>query len=71
MADINNEIIDYLKTNYNLLISEAAAEEVNLALLGGSPLIKNDPLELKGRDAATGVPMVIAISLEDMRKRTG
>lgn len=55
-----------LKRKHNLLVGEQMAEEVKLRLATAIPGSKDTMMEVKGRDAMTGLPQTIVISERDV-----
>ena len=58
----DNDIILYIKNKYKLLIGERTAEEIKIKIGTVCPDLKNEQLEIKGRDLVTGLPNVIIIN---------
>ncbi|WP_163539524.1 rod-share determining protein MreBH [Gracilibacillus sp. YIM 98692] len=58
---IDEEIIHYIKKNYNVLIGESTAEQIKMEI--GYALIDHDEeeMDIRGRDLVTGLPKVITI----------
>lgn len=66
--EMDQDIINYARARYNLLLGEKSAEEVKIK--GGSvyPTKNEVKLVLKGRDLASGLPSVISISSGEVRE---
>lgn len=66
--EMDQDIINYARARYNLLLGEKSAEEVKIK--GGSvfPTKNEIKLVLKGRDLATGLPSVVSISSGEVRE---
>lgn len=66
--ELNQDIIDYAREEFNLLLGERTAEEIKLAI--GSAVELEEPLEaqMRGRDIVTGLPKEITITDEDVRQ---
>lgn len=64
----NEEIMQYLRGEFKILIGEKTAENVKIAL--GSALPLDDPIEMpiKGRDLVTGLPREIIVTDADIRE---
>lgn len=64
----DNSILQYMKSNYNILIGERTAEDVKIKL--GNSLTKNDPdvLAVKGRDLRTGRPIIVDITSDEVKE---
>ena len=54
--ELNNDIIDYVKKNYNILIGETTAEQVKKEIGCALPLMTEKTMEVIGRDLGTGLP---------------
>lgn len=64
----DNDIILYIKNKYKLLIGERTAEEIKIKIGTVCPDLKNEQLEIKGRDLVTGLPNVISINSEEIQE---
>lgn len=66
--EIDDDIVGYARTRYNLLIGQSSAEEVKIQ--GGSayPVGKESKILMRGRDLATGLPASITISTGEVRE---
>ena len=58
----------YIKNKYKLLIGERTAEEIKIKIGTVCPDLKNEQLEIKGRDLVTGLPNVITINSEEIQE---
>lgn len=56
----------YLKRKHNLHVGEQMAEEVKLTLATAMPATPGASMEVKGRDAISGLPKTIAITERDI-----
>lgn len=61
-------IINYIKSNYNLMISERSAEAVKKAIGSAYPLDQELSMEVKGRDAISGLPKALVVRSEEIRE---
>jgi rod shape-determining protein MreB len=59
---MNENIIQYARDNFNMLVGERSAEDVKIRI--GSAVELNNPLEtpLRGRDLVTGLPKEVILS---------
>jgi rod shape-determining protein MreB len=66
--ELDQDIINYARGRYNLLLGERSAEE--LKITGGSayPVKAETKLMLRGRDLAGGLPAVIQINSGELRE---
>lgn len=66
----NNVIINYIHSNFNLLIGERTAEDIKIQV--GSASIEKakeiKAMNIRGRDLVTGLPKSIDINAEDIAK---
>lgn len=65
---LSNDIMQYMRTEFKILIGEKTAEHIKIAL--GSALPLDEPIEMpvKGRDLVTGLPREIIITDADVRE---
>ena len=66
--EFDDAIIRYLRTHYNLIIGERMAEDVKLSIGTAYPEKKVSTMELRGRDAISGLPRVLEIDANEIRK---
>ncbi len=66
--EMDDDIIQYIKRKYNLLIGERTAEEVKMKLGSAFPLDEEVTMEIKGRDLIEGIPKTIIISDSEIRE---
>jgi rod shape-determining protein MreB len=66
--EFDNAIISYMKRAYNLLIGERTAREIKLRIGSAYPLDKELSMEAKGRDAVAGLPTIIHLTSQEIRK---
>ncbi len=66
--EMDEDIIQYLRKNYNVYIGPRTAE--NIKCLIGSAYPTNDEIEatVKGRDLVGGIPKIITVHSEEMRE---
>lgn len=64
---LNENIIQYARDEFNLLLGERTAEEIKIAV--GSALELEEPLEaeMRGRDLVTGLPKKVIVTDEQIR----
>ena len=65
---MDEAIMHYIRKKYNLLIGERTAELIKQEVGTAYPSDQVDTLEVKGRDTVTGIPKVVAIDSEEIRK---
>ncbi|MBX7059691.1 MAG: rod shape-determining protein [Leptospirales bacterium] len=66
--EFDEAIIRYLRTQYNLVIGERMAEDVKLTIGNAYPEKKTEVMELRGRDAISGLPRTLEIDSNEIRK---
>ena len=66
--EMDEEIIQYLKKKYNLLIGERTAEAVKMQLGSAYPLDEPMTMEIKGRDLREGIPKTIVVDDQEIRE---
>ncbi|MGE7110697.1 rod shape-determining protein [Lysinibacillus sp. NPDC047702] len=64
----DNDILQYIKKEYKLLIGERTAEAIKMTIgtvfKGG----RNDTMDIRGRDMVTGLPRTITIQSEEIER---
>lgn len=65
---LNNDIINYVRDEFRVLIGERTAESVKIAI--GSAMKGPDPMEavIRGRDLVTGLPREVVVTDSDIRE---
>ena len=65
---LNNDIINYVRDEFRVLIGERTAESVKIAI--GSALKGPSPMEavIRGRDLVTGLPREVVVTDSDIRE---
>ena len=66
--EFDDSIIRYLRSHYNLIIGERMAEDVKLNIGNSFPEKKVETMELRGRDAISGLPRTLQIDSNEIRK---
>ena len=64
----DNDIIKYIKEKYKLLIGDRTAEEIKLEIGSVYPEIRNEKMDVKGRDLVTGLPHTITLCSEEVEE---
>ena len=65
---MDEDIIQYIKRKYNLLVGERTAEEIKMNVGSAFPLEEELTMEIKGRDLVEGIPKTLVISDEEIRE---
>ncbi len=63
---MNQDVIDYLKSEYRLLIGEKTAEEIKIAVGSIRPQSEGLETSVRGRDLISGLPREIVINDRDV-----
>ena len=58
----DDALIRYMKQQYNLLIGERTAEEMKLRIGVAYPGVRNETMDVRGRDLLSGLPKTITVS---------
>lgn len=66
--EFDESITKYMRTQYNLIIGEKMAEEIKFRLGNAFPEKKVETMEIKGRDAISGLPRTLEIDSTEIRK---
>lgn len=65
---MDEDIVQYIKRKYNLLVGERTAEEIKINIGSAFPLEEEFSMEIKGRDLVEGIPKTLVISDEEIRE---
>jgi rod shape-determining protein MreB and related proteins len=65
---MDEDIVQYIKRKYNLLLGERTAEEIKIHIGSAFPLEEELTMEIKGRDLVEGIPKTLVISDEEIRE---
>ena len=65
---MDEDIVQYIKRKYNLLVGERTAEEIKMAIGSAWPTDDEVKAEVRGRDLMTGLPKVVILSPEEVRE---
>ncbi|OGY26188.1 MAG: rod shape-determining protein [Candidatus Woykebacteria bacterium RBG_16_43_9] len=66
--EIDEDIINYARTRYNLLLGETTAEDVKIKAGSAYPIGKESKILMRGRDLAIGLPASVSISTGEVRE---
>lgn len=68
--ELDEEIVNYMRTRYGMLIGERTAEEVKIEIGSAYPAKGKDDLAtvIRGRDLATGLPKSLKVSAAEIRE---
>jgi rod shape-determining protein MreB len=65
---MDGSIQEYIKKKYRLIIGWSTAEAIKLAIGNAYPGDSLETVQVKGRDAATGVPKVLTVDSNEIRE---
>lgn len=66
--ELDDDIIQYARQKYNLLIGERMAERTKITIGSAYPLQKEQTMTVKGRNLITGLPESIEVSSVEVRE---
>lgn len=64
----DNDIIDYMREEFNLLIGEQVAQKIKMKIGSATPLDDALEMEVKGRDLLNGLPKAITVNDSQIRE---
>lgn len=65
---MDEAIIQHIKRKYNLQIGERSAERIKMTLGNAYPSEEIETMDVKGRDLVSGIPKILTIDSEEIRK---
>jgi len=65
---MDEAILQHIKRKYNLLIGPQTAELIKVTVGNAYPTEETECIEVKGRDLVTGIPKILTIDSEEVRK---
>lgn len=66
--EMDQEILDYIRNKYNVLIGERMAERVKVTLGSAYPLREEKTLTVRGRNLVSGLPEAVEVSSVEVRE---
>ena len=66
--EFDNNIIEYVREEFNVLIGEQLAESIKIAIGSAVPLEAPQEIEVRGRDLVTGLPKALMASDKQIRE---
>ena len=66
--ELDQDIVQYVRNKYNLLVGEGVAEQVKWKIGSAYPLQPEKTMEVRGRNLVTGLPETIEISSVEVRE---
>jgi rod shape-determining protein MreB len=65
--EFDNNIIEYIREEFNILIGEQLAESIKIAIGSAVPLEEPQEIEVRGRDLLNGLPKAIMVNDKQIR----
>lgn len=65
--ELDDDIVNYIKREYNLMIGERTAEEIKFAVGSAYEYEDEGEIEVKGRDLISGLPRTIVLTSKEVR----
>ena len=69
--EFDNNIIEYIREEFNILIGEQIAESIKIKIGSAMPLDEPKEMEVRGRDLITGLPKAIMVNDIQVREAIG
>lgn len=66
--ELDNNITDYIREEFNILIGEQVAENIKLNIGSATPMKEPMTMEVRGRDLLNGLPKAISINDSQVRE---
>ncbi|AST93682.1 rod shape-determining protein [Sutcliffiella cohnii] len=66
--NFDNEILQYIKKKYKLLIGERTAENIKIEIATVFPGSRNEEMEIRGRDMVSGLPQTITVNSKEIEQ---
>lgn len=66
--EFDNNIIEYIREEFNILIGEQLAETVKIKIGSATPLKENMEMEVRGRDLINGLPKAVKINTSQVQE---
>ncbi|HET7581096.1 MAG TPA: rod shape-determining protein [Bacillales bacterium] len=64
----DNEILQYIKREYKLLIGERTAEDIKINVATVFPGARNEEIDIRGRDMVLGLPRTITVRSDEIQR---
>ncbi len=65
--ELDNDIVNYIKKEYNLMIGERTAEDIKVGIGSAYEYENEGTMDVKGRDLVTGLPRTITLTSREIR----
>ena len=64
---MDRDIVEYIKTKFNVIIGDGEAEEVKKQIGAATSAMTEEKVSIKGRNLSTGLPETVTVTTEDIR----
>lgn len=64
----DNDILNYIKQKYKLLIGDRTAEDIKMTVGTVFPGARDEEMDIRGRDLVSGLPRTITVRSEEVRE---
>ncbi|HET6871359.1 MAG TPA: rod shape-determining protein [Sporolactobacillaceae bacterium] len=64
--EMDDDIIQYIKKTYNLMIGERTAEQLKLEIGSAGDPDESESMEIRGRDLLTGLPKTLTVTAQEI-----
>ena len=65
---LDKDIVEYVRTNFNVLIGETEAEEIKKQIGTASSAMTEEKISVKGRNLSTGLPETVVLTTLDVNR---
>ena len=66
--EMDEDVINYIRGKYNVLIGERTAEDIKMSMGSAMPMKKEKKMSVQGRDLLTGLPKTVDLSSIEVRE---
>lgn len=66
--EFDNNIIEYIREDFNILIGEQVAEKIKISIGSAMPLDEPKEIEVRGRDLINGLPKAVIVTDKQIRE---
>ena len=66
--EMDEDVINYIRGIYNILIGERTAEDIKISMGSAMPMKKEKKMSVQGRDLLTGLPKTVDLSSIEVRE---
>jgi len=66
--EMDEDVANYVKGKYNVLIGERTAEDIKISMGSAMPMKKEKKMSVQGRDLLTGLPKTVELSSIEVRE---